>query len=92
MPTKTKTGKTRKTAAPENPAVALGRLGGLANTEKQQKARALNAQKAGRPRRVCKHCGEPVVGGHVDRALDQKCGEHGWRWQSRREQFRKGKA
>jgi hypothetical protein len=22
-----------------------------------------------------------VVGGHVDRALDESCGAHGWQWQ-----------
>jgi hypothetical protein len=82
----------KKTLVPENPAAALGRLGGLANTPKQRRARKQNAQKAGRPRRVCTHCGEPVIGGHQDRALDESCGAHGWRWQTRREQFRKKKA
>jgi hypothetical protein len=75
----------------ENPAAILGRMGGLANTAKQQKARAQNAKRAGRPRRVCTHCGAPVIGGHQDRALDVTCGAHGWRWQSRREQHRKKK-
>jgi len=68
--------------AKKNPAArALGRLGGLANTPKQNKARALNAQKAGRPGRVCKKCAQPVLGGHVDRTLDDSCGQHGWRWE-----------
>jgi len=61
-------------------AVALGRLGGLANTPAQRQARKKNAKFAGRPGRVCKHCGEPVKGGHVDTKLDKSCGEHGWRW------------
>ena len=61
----------------------LGRLGGTANTSKQNAARKRNAQRAGRPRRVCIHCDEPVVGGHVDRRLDTSCGAHGWRWQRR---------
>jgi len=61
----------------------LGRLGGTANTEAQNAARAKNAQRAGRPRRVCIYCREPVIGGHVDRRLDSPdhCGAHGWRWQ-----------
>jgi hypothetical protein len=42
-----------------------------------------NAQLAGRPRRICTTCGEPVVGGHVDRRLDLTCGAHGWRWQQK---------
>jgi hypothetical protein len=71
----------------ENAAALLGQRGGLANTEKQQLTRKLNAKRAGRPRRVCLHCGEPVIGGHVDRSLDSSCGAHGWRWQSRAEQF-----
>lgn len=62
-------------------AQALGRLGGGANTAAQQRARKRNAQLAGRPRRVCVRCGEPVVGGHADRSLDDECGQHGWRWQ-----------
>jgi len=62
-------------------AQALGRLGGAANTPAQQRARRRNAQFAGRPRRVCTSCGEPVAGGHVDRRLDDVCGQHGWRWQ-----------
>jgi len=45
----------------------------------------MNAQRAGRPRRVCVHCGERVYGGHVDRALDTTCGAHAWRWQTRAE-------
>jgi hypothetical protein len=59
----------------------LGRLGGQANTPAQQAARRRNAQRAGRPRRVCETCGEPVVGGHADRRLDRQCGQHGWRWE-----------
>jgi ribosomal protein S27AE len=64
-------------------AQALGRLGGAVNSKAQQQARKQNAQRAGRPRRVCVHCGEPVVAGHVDRALDVTCGAHGWQWQQR---------
>jgi hypothetical protein len=68
--------------AKKNPAArALGRLGGLANTAKQNRARARNAKKAGRPGRVCVKCAKPVLGGHVDRALDDSCGQHGWRWE-----------
>ena len=66
-------------------AQALGRLGGQAGTKAQNRARKQNAKLAGRPRRVCNHCGEPVIGGHVDRALDVKCGAHGWRWQKQSE-------
>jgi hypothetical protein len=76
-------------AAKAAAAAVLGRLGGLANTAKQKRARKQNAKWAGRPSRVCAHCGEPVIGGHKDRALDESCGAHGWRWQSRREQHRK---
>jgi hypothetical protein len=65
-------------------AQSLGRLGGQAGTKKQNAARKQNAQLAGRPRRVCTTCGEPVVGGHVDRRLDDSCGAHGWRWQQKR--------
>lgn len=71
------TDPTEKNAA----AQALGRLGGAANTPAQQRARKRNAKLAGRPGRVCLHCGEPVAGGHVERALDESCGQHGWRWQ-----------
>jgi hypothetical protein len=71
------------TKAPKkNPAAqALGRLGGSANSPAQLAARRKNAKLAGRPRRVCVHCGEPVKGGHVDAKLDAKCGAHGWKWQ-----------
>jgi hypothetical protein len=72
---------------PRAAAAAIGRLGGLVNSVKQQKARKQNAKRAGRPRRVCLHCGEPVRGGHVDRARDSSCGAHGWRWQKRSEQY-----
>ena len=73
---------TKKATSRKNPAAqALGRLGGQANSPAQNKARARNAQLAGRPRRVCNHCGEPVIGGHKDIVLDRKCGEHGWHWQ-----------
>lgn len=68
----------------KNPAAqALGRLGGAARTPAQNAARKQNAQRAGRPKRVCTTCGNPVVGGHVDRRLDETCGAHGWRWQQR---------
>lgn len=75
--------KLLETAAPEKnaAAAALGRLGGAVNSPAQQRARKRNAKLAGRPGRVCVHCGEPVAGGHVDRALDESCGQHGWRWQ-----------
>ena len=66
-------------------AQALGRLGGSANTRAQQRARKRNAQLAGRPRRICTHCGEPVIGGHADRLLDVSCGAHGWTWQKQSE-------
>jgi hypothetical protein len=64
-------------------AVLLGRRGGRAKTPKQHAARKRNATKAGRPRRVCIHCGGAVVGGHVVRKQDERCGAHGWRWQQR---------
>lgn len=64
-----------------NPKVRAARLGGRANTPAQNRARALNAQKAGRPKRVCKKCRQPVLGGHVDRTLDTTCGAHGWQWE-----------
>jgi hypothetical protein len=74
----------RKNAA----AQALGRLGGSANTPAQKRARRENAKLAGRPRRVCTKCGEPVHGGgvHKDRALDETCGGLYWKWQKRSEQ------
>jgi len=62
-------------------AQAIGRLGGQAGTKAQNRARKVNAQLGGRPRRVCTTCGEPVIGGHFDRELDETCGAHGWRWQ-----------
>ena len=66
----------------KNPAAqALGRLGGSANTAAQRRQRVAAAQKAGRPRRVCTTCAQPVVGGHADRHLDEVCGAHGWRWE-----------
>lgn len=78
---------TPKTLTPKNTAAAaLGRLGGRAGTKAQNKARRANAQRAGRPSRVCVHCGEPVAGGHVDRDLDETCGAHGWRWRKRLEE------
>lgn len=69
-----------KPIAPSH-AQRIGRLGGSANTAKQNAARRKNAQRAGRPRRVCKFCHQPVLGGHVDRDLDASCGAHGWLWQ-----------
>lgn len=59
----------------------VSRRGGAASTPAQNEARKRNAQLAGRPKRVCNHCGERVRGGHVDQALDTKCGAHGWHWQ-----------
>jgi Rieske [2Fe-2S] domain len=68
-------------STPKNPAAqALGRLGGSANTAAQRRQRREAAKNAGRPRRVCVHCAQPVVGGHLDRDLDATCGAHGWRW------------
>ena len=66
---------------PKNAAAqALGRLGGAAGTSAQQRAREANSQLGGQPGRVCVFCGEPVIGGHDDRDLDESCGAHGWRW------------
>jgi len=74
----------RTTTTPKNRhAQALGRLGGAAGTKAQDRARKQNAQRAGRPKRVCIHCGKPVVAGHADRTLDETCGAHGWRWLKR---------
>jgi hypothetical protein len=75
------TPKKKKNAA----AQALGRLGGSAGSVAQNRARKANAQFAGRPRRVCNHCGEPIVGGHANKALDLTCGAHGWHWQKQSE-------
>ena len=70
-----------KTIPPKNKAAqALGRLGGSRNSKAQQRARKRNAQLAGRPGRVCATCLQPVLGGHVDRTLDETCGQHGWKW------------
>jgi hypothetical protein len=70
-----------KKPIPKNKAAqALGRLGGSANTKAQQRARKRNAKLAGRPGRVCSKCFQPVLGGHVDRRLDDSCGRHGWMW------------
>ena len=80
---------TKKRTPRKNPAAqALGRLGGSANTPAQNLARAANAQHAGRPRRVCTTCGEPVQGGgvHKDRTLDTTCPGRAFRWQKRSEQ------
>lgn len=63
----------------------IGRRGGRANSAAQNAARKRNAQRAGRPRRVCVNCGERVFGGHVDRKLDVSCGRHAWRWQQKNE-------
>lgn len=66
----------------KNPAaVQLGRLGGIAGTAAQNAARAANAKLAGRPRRICDHCGEPVRAGHVDRDQDTVCTNPGWHWE-----------
>ena len=74
---------TPATPAPKTPnpnAQALGRLGGARNTPAQQAARAKNVQRAGRPGRICIHCGEPVYGGHKDRKLDTTCPGRAWTW------------
>jgi hypothetical protein len=77
----------------KNPAAqALGRLGGAANTPAQVKARLQNAKLAGRPRRICTECGEPVYGGHKNRALDLRCHGHGWHWQKQTEKRASKKA
>jgi len=74
--------KDRSTDGTKHPgAQALGRLGGQRNTPAQVAARLANAKRAGRPRRVCADCGEPVYGGHKNRALDVTCHGAGWRWQ-----------
>lgn len=78
--TRRRTPPTRVTAK-RTAAQTLGRLGGRAGTLAQNQARARNAQHAGRPKRVCTTCGAPVIGGHVDRRLDDTCGRHGWRWE-----------
>jgi hypothetical protein len=62
-------------------AVALGRLGGSANTKAQNAARKANAKFAGRPGRVCVKCRQPVKGGHKDPSLDDTCGAHAWTWE-----------
>ena len=62
-------------------AQALGRRGGSANTPAQRAQRNAARKLAGRPRRVCTRCKQPVLGGHADRALDESCGAHGWRWE-----------
>jgi hypothetical protein len=61
-------------------AQALGALGGRANTEAQNAARAQNAKLAGRPRRICIYCRQSVKAGHRDPRQDVTCGAHGWRW------------
>jgi hypothetical protein len=73
----------KKTKGVNEAAATLGRLGGSANTKAQNRARKINGQKGGRPRRVCSTCGEPVIGGgvHKDRALDVTCKGRLWVWQ-----------
>ena len=63
-------------------AATMGRRGGSANTAKQQAARAKNAKAAGRPRRVCTECGEPVHGGHKKAKLNTTCEGRTWTWQT----------
>lgn len=75
---KTKTKNAKKRQAPSH--AEISRRGGAARTTAQNDARRRNAQLAGRPKRVCIHCGEGVRGGHVDQSLDTTCGAHGWRW------------
>ena len=70
----------------KNPAAqALGRLGGVKNTPAQVKARARNAKFAGRPRRICVTCGEPVHGGHKDQRQNVRCAGTTWKWQKQSE-------
>lgn len=61
-------------------AAAIGRLGGLAGTKEQNRARRRNAKLGGRPGRVCTKCGEPVHGGHKDPAQNDRCDGRTWRW------------
>lgn len=77
----TKKKPTNNVAATQSAAQLLGSRGGLANTRAQNRARARNAKLAGRPRRICAVCHEPVRGGHFDPERDETCGKHGWRWQ-----------
>jgi hypothetical protein len=62
-------------------AAAMGRRGGSANSPAQQAARAKNSKSAGRPRRVCTACGEPVHGGHKKAKLNKTCHGRTWEWQ-----------
>jgi hypothetical protein len=80
-------------AKTKNPAaVALGSLGGRKNTEAQRRARSQNASRfAGRPGRVCATCGEPVLGGHKNHALDATCPGHTWKWAPARREGRRKK-
>lgn len=70
----------------KNPAAqSLGRLGGLRNTPAQAKARAINSKLAGRPGRICAHCGEAVYGGHKNSKQNRKCDGRTWEWQKPRD-------
>jgi hypothetical protein len=71
---------TKKQRAQSAAAAVIGRLGGLAGTKAQHRARQQNAKKAGRPGRVCVDCGEPVHGGHKDKRQDRRCQGQTWRW------------
>jgi len=63
----------------------MGRLGGSRNTDAQKAARAANAKLAGRPRRICTTCGQPVHGGHKRTEQNIKCDGRTWAWQTPRE-------
>jgi hypothetical protein len=69
----------------------LGRKGGSVRSERKAAAVRQNGRLGGR--RVCVHCGQPVImrreamkhiaqphAGHRDPALNQTCGTWGWRW------------
>jgi hypothetical protein len=77
--------KTAKTPAKNKAAQQLGTLGGSRNTPAQIAARAKNAKLAGRPRRVCTTCGEPVRGWHKDAVQDVRCHGRTWEWQRQRQ-------
>jgi len=70
----------------KNPAAqALGRLGGSRNTQAQKDARAANSKLAGRPGRICAHCGLAVYGGHKDAKQNKRCDGRTWEWQKPRD-------
>jgi hypothetical protein len=63
-------------------AQVLGRKGGQAKSERKTLAVRANALKAGRSRRVCAECGEPVARSwHRNAALDQTCPGRTSKWE-----------